>query len=180
MRNSFFKYAGAATLAAGMLFAQTPETSPQPQTEDTPKTEGTQPKTEGTQPKAMGRQGMRRGAMRGNLERMSQQLNLTATQKEKARTIFSSARQSSQPIREQLRANHEKLTAAAKANKSPAEIQKLSNEQGRLLGQLVAIRTEARAKFYRILTPDQRAKADQMHEQFRHRMRSGMRKTTAS
>ena len=32
---------------------------------------------------------------------------------------------------------------------------------------MVAIRTEASAKFYQMLTPDQRVKADQMRQQFR-------------
>jgi Spy/CpxP family protein refolding chaperone len=103
---------------------------------------------------------------------MAQALNLTASQKEQARTIFESARESAKPIRDELRMNREKLRAAAKEGKSESEIQKLASEQGRLIGKMVAIRTESSAKFYQILTPEQRVKADQMHEQFRERMRS--------
>ena len=38
------------------------------------------------------------------------------------------------------------------------------------IGQLIANRTGAKAKFYKLLTPEQRAKADQLHRQFRQQM----------
>jgi Spy/CpxP family protein refolding chaperone len=102
---------------------------------------------------------------------MAQALGLTASQKEQARMIFQHARQSAQPIRQELMQNREQLVAAAKAGKSDADIEKLADDQGRLLGKLVAIRTEASAKFYQMLTPEQRIKADQMDERFRQRVR---------
>ena len=145
------KYAAVATLAVGIVFAQAP--------------------TGNLQPGASTQQG-RRGFMRWNLEHIAQALNLTDSQKEQARTIFQQARQSAEPIRQELRQNREKLSAAAKVSNSEGDIQKLANEQGRLLGKLIAIRTEASAKFYQMLTPEQRVKADQMHEQFRQRMHS--------
>ena len=114
--------------------------------------------------------------MRWNLEHIAQALNLTDSQKGQARTIFQQARQSAEPVRQELKQNRETLAAAAKAGKSESDIQNLANERGRLLGKLVAIRTVASAKFYQILTPQQRVKADQMHEQFRQRARSGERK----
>jgi Spy/CpxP family protein refolding chaperone len=144
MQYSFMKYAALIALAVGAVSAQAPANN--------------------SQPSAPNRQ--------GHLERMAQSLNLTDSQKEQARTIFQQARQSAQPIRQELRRNREKLTAAVKAGNSEAEIQKLAGEQGRLLGQLVAIRTESSAKFYQILTPEQRIKADQMDEQFKQKVRS--------
>jgi Spy/CpxP family protein refolding chaperone len=152
MRHSFLKSAGLAALTAGIVLAQGAVGS-------------------NSQPGAPNVQEGRRN-LTGHLERMAQALNLTNTQKDQARVIFQQARQSAEPIRQELRLNREKLTAAAKADKSAGEIQKLAAEQGRLIGQLVAIRTEASAKFYQILTPEQRVKADQMHEEFKQRMRS--------
>ena len=116
----------------------------------------------------------RPGFMRGHmdLDRVAVALNLTDSQKEQAQTIFQHARESAQPIRQELKEKREKLFAAAKATNSEADIQKLAEEQGRLLGKLLAIRTEASAKFYRMLTPEQRVKYDQMHEQFRQKMYS--------
>jgi periplasmic protein CpxP/Spy len=151
MRYSFIKYAALGVFTAGIVFAQAPAGNPQ---QGMPKTQE------------------ERQSLTGHLEHMAQALNLTDSQKERARMIFEHARQSAQPIRQEVRQNREKLTAASKAANSEDEIRKLADEQGRLLGQLVAIRTEASAKFYQLLTPEQRVKADQMREQFRQRMRS--------
>jgi len=152
MRRSLTKYTAVAALATGIVFAQAP-------------TNNSQPAAPSAQsPSAQ--QG-RHAFMHGRLTRVAQALNLTDAQKQQAREIFQKARQSAQPVRQELKQNREALTAAAKADKSDAEIQKLSTEQGRLFGQMVAIRTEASAKFYQMLTPDQRVKADQMHQQFR-------------
>ena len=151
-RHSFTKVAAVAALAGGMAFAQTQTENPQPAPAQT-------------------HQG-RHAAVRGRLQHLAQVLNLTDSQKQEARTIFQQARQSARPVRQELRQNRQALAAAAKADKSNADIEKLAGNQGRLLGQLVAIRTEASAKFYQMLTPEQRAKADQMHQQFRQRVRT--------
>ena len=145
MRHSFMKYTAVATLAAGIIFAQPPGGNPQPGA-------------------AKPQPGMREGMCGQWEERAAQSLNLTDAQKEKARTIFQSARQSAEPIRQELKQNREQLMAAAKASPNEANIQKLATEQGRLMGQLITIRTMASAKFYQMLTLDQRAKAERPHE----------------
>jgi Spy/CpxP family protein refolding chaperone len=154
MRDSLVKCASVAILAAGMVFAQSPTGDSQPGAGDT--------------------QEGRRGFMGGrfDLDHVAQALNLTDTQKEQARTIFEKARTASQPIRQQMRDNRDKLRAAAKVTNNETDIQKLATEQGRLVGKLIAIRTEASAKFYQMLTPEQRVKSDQMHEQFKQGVRS--------
>jgi Spy/CpxP family protein refolding chaperone len=106
-------------------------------------------------------------------EQMIQGLNLTAAQKQQARTIFDDARQKAGPIRQEMRQNREALYAAVKTNNA-AQIERLSSHQGELQGKALAIRSEAKAKFYAILTPEQRTKADQMHEQMQSRMRQRM------
>jgi Spy/CpxP family protein refolding chaperone len=117
--------------------------------------------------------------MRGrfDLDRVAQALNLTAAQKQQAQTIFQQAQLSAQPIRQELKQNREKLSAAAKMSNSEADIQNLATERGRLLGKLIAIRTEASAKFYQLLTPEQRVKDEQLHQQLREKMRSEDRGT---
>jgi Spy/CpxP family protein refolding chaperone len=141
-------------MAAGMAFAQ-----------------GQSPSPSANQPAA------RRNLMRQHFAQMEQQLNLTDTQKQQAKSIFDNARTSAQPIRQQLRENHQALMSAAKTQ-NDSQIQQLSAKQGKLEGQLVAIRTEAFSKFYAMLTPEQRTKADQMHEQFRERLQNRVRPPT--
>lgn len=146
MKREFAKLAAVAALATGLVFAQSPSPSPSPN-----------PQTG------------RHQVVRRHRARFAQKLNLTDAQKAQAKTIFQQARESAKPIREQLKQNRQTLTAAAKAGKSDADLQKLAAVQGQLRGQMAAIRTEAFAKFYKTLTPEQRAKADQMQQQFHQR-----------
>ncbi|MBV9772236.1 MAG: hypothetical protein JOZ32_21870, partial [Bryobacterales bacterium] len=74
-----------------------------------------------------------------------------------AKSIFHSARESAQPIRQQLRQTRQSLRAAIQANNA-AEIQQLASAEGSEVGQLTAIRSTAFAKVYQTLTPDQQQK----------------------
>lgn len=142
-----FQLAAVTALAAGMALAQTPASGTEPAPRKAP----------------FAHPGC------GHQE-MMQALNLTAEQKENAKTIFADARQKAEPIRQAIRQNREALYAAVKANDT-SQIERLSAHQGELQGKVVAIRSEARARFYAILTPEQRTKADQMHQQMQLRMR---------
>jgi len=146
MKRNFLKLSVLTALAAGMACAQT-TTPAAPQTNTTPAPR-------------------HRAAMR---QRMMQALNLTDDQKQQAKAIFQSARQSTQPLRQQLMQNRQAMAAAVKANDT-AQIQQLATQQGNLMGQLVAARTEAMAQFYATLTPDQRAKADQIQQRRQQHM----------
>jgi Spy/CpxP family protein refolding chaperone len=88
---------------------------------------------------------------------MSTYLNLTDAQKSQMTSIFQEARQSAQPIRQQLRQTRQDLQTAIKAGDS-GQIQQLTAAEGTQMGQLAAIRASAQAKMYKILTPDQQQK----------------------
>jgi Spy/CpxP family protein refolding chaperone len=145
MKPNLMKFAVAAVMAAGMAFAQTAP--------------ATHPRAAVSGPQSR----------RAEHQQMMQALNLTPAQKTQAKTIFSGAWQNSKPIFSQLRQNNMALAAAVRDNDN-AKIQQLSSEQGKLRGQLVANHETAMAKFYQILTPEQRVKADQMQAQAQARM----------
>lgn len=105
-------------------------------------------------------------------QRLVQALDLNAMQKDQAKLIFQQARQSAEPLRSQLKQDRQALAAAVKTN-DKAQMDKLSVERGQLLGKLTATRTEAMAKFYQILTPEQRAKAAQLHQEWRQHRKQG-------
>ncbi len=107
---------------------------------------------------------------------MMQALNLTPAQREQAKSIFQQARQSAQPFTQQLRQNRDAMALAVEANDA-AKIQQLATQRGHLEGQVLAIRSQATARFYANLTPEQRAKADQLHQRFERRIeqRTGQR-----
>ena len=163
MRQTFLRLAATGTVAAGLVFAQAPaQTAPEGQTNS--QTNQSQPnQSQSTRPKT--------GAERRENahERLMNALNLTPAQREQARTIFREEQQSIKPVREQLKENRAAMAAAVKAD-NKAEIQRLANQGGQLMGKVIASRSEAMAKFYRTLTPAQRAKAEQMHQRFHERM----------
>jgi Spy/CpxP family protein refolding chaperone len=88
---------------------------------------------------------------------LSSYLNLTPAQQTQAKSIFQGARQSGQPIRQQLKQTRQSLRAAVQANDA-AQIQQLAASEGSQIGQLAAIRSTAMAKVYQMLTPDQQQK----------------------
>jgi len=157
MKRNYVRFATIAAMGAGMAFAQAPA-APAP-----------------AQPKAGFHAMMQqRGMMR---QRWMQELNLSPDQKDKAKAIFDQARETNRPVRQEMRQNRESLEAAVKAG-DQAKMRQLSTEQGRLMGKMIATRSEAMSKFYTILTPDQRAKADQLRKQFRERMKERMERGT--
>ena len=101
--------------------------------------------------------------------RASKALNLSDTQKQQAKTIREQARQTAQPVRDQLQQNRQALTAAVKTGNA-AQIQALSKTQGDLMGQAMAIRSQAQAQVYAGLTNDQRQKMDAIQARIQQRI----------
>ena len=144
MKQHFFQFAAVTALAAGMALAQAPATPTPHRLPPTHREFG---------------QGQ-----------MMQDLNLTPAQKQQADTIFNDAKQKAEPVREEMRQNREALHSAMKTNNA-SQIEQLSTRHGELEGKAMAIRSAAMAKFYTILTPEQRTKAEEMRSQMRSRMR---------
>jgi Spy/CpxP family protein refolding chaperone len=97
---------------------------------------------------------------------MFSQLQLTDAQKTQAQQIFQASHANAQTLETQLQGIHQQLASAVKSGAPDAQIDQLSSQAGTVMGQLMAIRTKAFAKFYAILTPDQKAKADAMGNNF--------------
>ena len=89
-------------------------------------------------------------------------LNLTADQKTQAQTIVTDARTAMEALAPQLKDQREAVREAVKNGAGDNAIQILANKQGDLHSQLAAIRIKAMVKFYKMLTPDQKAKADEL------------------
>jgi len=150
MKRNLIQLATVAALAAGMAIAQAPA--------------GAQAPAAGTQASRTTHRPFR-AAVR---QRMMQALNLTDAQKQQAKAIFQQARATNQPIRQQLQQNRQAMRQAIKSD-DEATIQQLSKTEGALTSQMIANRNVAAAQFYKLLTPEQRAKADQMHQNMRQR-----------
>jgi len=101
-------------------------------------------------------------AREGFVNQMETVLAMTPAQRDQASAAFEQARQSALPIRQQLRETRKSLKAAIKSDDT-AQIRRLSTTEGQEIGQLMAIRSEAMAKVYTTLTPDQRERAEALH-----------------
>lgn len=144
MKNNLIRFATVAAMAAGMAFAQAPAKPAQA------------PTANHVQRRARFHQ------------RMMQALKLTPAQHQEAKAIFQQARETAKPVREELRQNRQALAAAVKADDT-TRIHTLSAKQADLRGKLIEVRSDAMAKFYAKLSPEQRAKAEQLHQQMRQR-----------
>lgn len=143
-KTNLIRFGAAAVLAAGMALAQAPA-SPSQQSPN-------------------GRQQMTRQERREQFqERMTRELNLTPAQQQQAKAIFGKVREDAKPIREQMRQNREALQAAIQTNNT-REIHNLATKQATLQAQMMEMHADAMAKFYTTLTPEQRTKAQQLHQ----------------
>lgn len=93
-------------------------------------------------------------------------LNLTPQQQAQRKAIFQSLRQSSMPVRQELRQTRRELREAVRADNT-AKIQQLAKTEGSEVGQLAAMRGEASAKSYQILTPQQKQELAKLREAHR-------------
>ncbi len=146
MKNNLLRLAGLGALATGMIFAQT--------------TTGT---ANGTAPQAAHNQRRARRARVQN--RMADYLNLTPAQRVEAKQVMKEAHAQSASLRQQLKQDHAELATAVKSG-NDAQIDRITKSEAPLLAQMAAIRAHAREKIYATLTPEQKAKADNMRQNF--------------
>lgn len=101
---------------------------------------------------------------RGHMaEFVASQLDLTDAQKVLAKQIFDEARQANEPYVAQGKQIAEQAHAAVKAGKSEAELQQIANSGSTVAAQIMGTHLKAMSKFYANLTPEQKAKADKLH-----------------
>ncbi len=143
MKNKLTRLAGLALLTGGVIFAQSAATTPE-------------------QPTQRPGPAARRARMQ---QRMAAYLNLTPDQQAQAKQIRAQARQAAAPIRAQLKQSRQALQAAIKSG-NDAQIDQITQAQAPLIAQAAAIRAHAFEKIYATLTPDQKTKADNMHQFF--------------
>ncbi len=110
---------------------------------------------------ALAQRGRASGDGPRRLDFLAGYLGLSDTQKQQAQAIFDAAGQAATVARGQLTSAREALRAAAKANQSEADLDRLAAAAGAIEGQLAGIDAKAVAKFYGLLTPDQKTKYDE-------------------
>lgn len=104
--------------------------------------------------------GPRGGGFGNRLDYLAGYLSLTDEQKTQAKAIFDAAAAATETAHGQADSARTALQTAVKANASDAELDRLSAAVGVIHGQITAIQAKAQAKFYALLTAEQKAKYD--------------------
>ena len=97
---------------------------------------------------------------------MLKALNLTDAQKAQVKTIVQANRTSMRPLMQQMEQNRlAMLTATSGGAFDQAKVTALANQQAQLMAQMTVNHQSIRNQIYtQVLTPEQRATADQMHQ----------------
>lgn len=94
------------------------------------------------------------------LEFLAGYLSLTDAQKTQAQAIFDAAESAATTAAGAMTSAQTALRTAIKANAADAELDRLAAAIGVVQGQVAAIHAKAEAKFYALLTADQKTKYD--------------------
>jgi len=113
---------------------------------------------------------------------MVKALNLTDAQKAQAKSIMQANRTSMRPLMQQMEQNRlAMLTATSGGAFDQAKVTALANQQAQLMAQMTVNRQSIRSQIYtQVLTPEQRATADQMHQKQITRINERLQKMSQS
>ncbi len=108
------------------------------------------------------------------VEHMARGLDLTDDQQTQIKTILETARNASEPLHKQMDEAHKQLEAAtANGQFDEAQVRALANQQAQLMADSIVEHERTKSRIFAILTPEQRAKADEMHKRGGPRRRHG-------
>jgi Spy/CpxP family protein refolding chaperone len=97
-------------------------------------------------------------------------LNLTAVQEEQVRSIRAQERAKMKPLSQQLKAGHEEFRALRKSGPfDEAKVRSIVKSHTDTLVELIVARERMKSRIYALLTPEQRAKAEKLHESWKAR-----------
>lgn len=99
-----------------------------------------------------------RGWAREIVERWAVHLSLTEAQKQQALRIYKDLEEETRPLERKIMEQRLALREAVKNSAPDWQIDQIAGALGALTGQVVALETKADAKFYSLLTPEQREK----------------------
>ena len=107
---------------------------------------------------------------RGGHGMMFRGLDLTDEQKAQMKAIRQASRETIKPIRQQLKANRQKLqTLSESGTFDEAQVQAIAAQQGALSAQMIVEKQKVKSQMLAILTPEQKAKAAELKAQFQQK-----------
>lgn len=98
-----------------------------------------------------------------------EKLNLTDAQKKEMFSIRLEERAKMKPLIEKLKEGRHQLHALPKGQFDEAKVRAIAKAQGDIKVELIVEKQRMESMIYAVLTPEQRAKIDQMHEKWKSR-----------
>jgi Spy/CpxP family protein refolding chaperone len=93
------------------------------------------------------------------------------------KAIRQASRESVKPIREQMKANRQKLqTLSESGTFDEAQVQAIASQQGTLSAQMIVEKEKVKSQIFNLLTPEQKTKAAEMKAQFQQKRQERMQK----
>ncbi len=129
-----------------------------------------------TEGKSFGKKGNhwkqgKRGKRGGHRGMAFRGLDLTDAQKEQMKAIRQASRESTKSLRDQMKASRQQLAqATANGAFNEAQVQQIAQQEAALNAQMIVERERVKSQMFNILTPEQKAKAAEMKEQFKQKM----------
>jgi protein CpxP len=140
--------------------------------------------TDGGTDKKWGKRGghHRGGKMhRGGGGMMFRRLDLTEDQKAQMKSIREASKTATAPLREAMKANHQKLTeATANGAFDEAQVTTIANEGAAIKAQMTVQREKVKSQMFAILTDEQKAKAAEMKATMKQRFQERRNKRGAN
>ena len=96
-------------------------------------------------------------------------LNLTDAQKKEMFSIRLEERAKMKPLFQKLKAGCDQLRSLPKDQFDEAKVRAIAKGQGEIRAELIVERQRMKSRLYAVLTPEQRAKVDQMIEKWKSR-----------
>ena len=121
-----------------------------------------------------GDRGHRRGPGPEMVDHMAKALGLNAEQTTQIKAIFEEVRAGEEARHAKIDELHKQMEAAtANGQFDEAKVREIANQQAQLMSDQMVEHMRMKSKAYSILTPEQRAKADEMHKGGPHERRPG-------
>jgi Spy/CpxP family protein refolding chaperone len=103
------------------------------------------------------------------LQRMTKDLNLTEAQQAQIKTILQTQRAKIQPLMQQLHQNEQAQSAAITGAFDETQARAFAGKQTQIMSDLIVEKQRTKSEIYAVLTPDQRAKAQQLLQEHQQR-----------
>jgi protein CpxP len=118
------------------------------------------------------------GAFGGRgFERIAEKLNLTDEQKTQVKTILEDSKTRVKPLMESMRESHKQTeTLGTDGSFNEEQVNQIANAQAETMKQLFIEKEKTKAQIFAVLTPEQRAEAAKMKDEFKGKFKERFKK----